>query len=197
MPRRGPNSDYIHPKNKPHYARLTPKEQRFSDHYVETLKQTESAMVAYDIHNPISAKKIGNDVSNRPDVREAILQEFERRGITTDRTSSILEDAMNATKKEKDYIDGTVEEVIDHSVRLNAVKEVNKIMDVYPANRTQIDKRELKLTILSSQSENELLRALQSLELRLKNLKTSTKGENESNSPPLVPTPLLPETTPE
>jgi phage terminase small subunit len=120
-------------------TKLTPKQAKFVKAKIEGKSGVQAALEAYDTTDINTANQIAIDNLQKPTIKNAIDAAYTRQGITADSISRVLYEAMTATKtisrrvyNSDDDDDGVpvevVQEVADHSTRINAVRTAAQLI---------------------------------------------------------------------
>ena len=67
--------------------RLTIKQERFIKKTVETLNPAEAVRQVYNVANDNSARQLASENLTKPNIREALLREFEKKELNNDLVS--------------------------------------------------------------------------------------------------------------
>lgn len=103
------------------FKQLSPKEQSFALAIVEGKSQTKAAIDAFECSSLQSAKALGSEVANREDVRLAVSELLEAKGLGR----------SYRFEKLKSFVEHS-----DAGIGLSALKEACKIGDDYPATKS-------------------------------------------------------------
>jgi phage terminase small subunit len=92
---------------------LTPKQSKWVAEYAKNGgNATQAALKAYDTDDYNTAHAIGSENLQKPTIRQQALAALERNGVTLDKLSRVVADALDAE------VDGKPK----HDVRLNAAR---------------------------------------------------------------------------
>jgi hypothetical protein len=139
-------------------------------HYLKTGNKKESALKAYDI-KPEYAVNMANKVLSNPLVQSYMKKVLDEEGLS---------DSLIGRKFRKIIEAGTSPQALKAATVGNAIealREVGKLKDLYPATKTQIDQRTAKLNLnLVSKSEDELMVMLDEVQEEIKNFQKVVKS---------------------
>ncbi len=107
---------------------LTPKQAKFVKGIVEGKTQAEAYIEAYDTkgHLP-TVEAEASKTTNKPQVKQAIVEAMTRKGITEDAIAQVIHDGLNATK----IVTSPTEpdkEVADHPTRHKFLETTLKVV---------------------------------------------------------------------
>jgi len=105
--------------------RLTLKQLKFVQLYIETGNATKAAMTAYRCKNENTAKSLGSENLTKPDIACEIEKYRKEGGLSIQKAINAINDAYNAEKKGSP----------DHNVRLRSADMTLKLADAYPRNK--------------------------------------------------------------
>ncbi len=105
--------------------RLTLKQLKFIQIYIETGNATKAAMTVYNCKNENVAKSLGSENLTKPDIACEIDKYRKKGGLSIQKAINAIDDAYEAEKKG----------VPDHNVRLRSADMTLKLADAYPKNR--------------------------------------------------------------
>ncbi len=110
--------------------RLTLKQLKFIQIYIETGNATKAAMTAYRCKNENVAKSLGSENLTKPDIACEIDKYRKEGGLSIQKAINAINDGYAAEKK-----GASGEGVPDHNVRLRSADMTLKLADAYPKNR--------------------------------------------------------------
>ena len=105
--------------------RLTLKQLRFIQLYIETGNATKAAMETYRCKNENTAKSLGSENLTKPDIACEIEKYRKEGGLSIQKAINAINDAYDAEKKGAP----------DHNVRLRSADMTLKLADAYPRNK--------------------------------------------------------------
>jgi len=105
--------------------RLTLKQLKFIQLYIETGNATKAAMTAYRCKNENTAKSLGSENLTKPDITCEIEKYRKEGGLSIQKAINAINDGYDAEKKG----------VPDHNVRLRSADMTLKLADAYPRNK--------------------------------------------------------------
>jgi len=105
--------------------RLTLKQLKFIQIYIETKNATKAAMTAYRCKNLRVAAVLGSENLTKPDIACEIEKYRKEGGLSIQKAINAINDAYDAEKKGGP----------DHNVRLRSADMTLKLADAYPKNR--------------------------------------------------------------
>ena len=120
----------------PKLKRISLKQRKFAQKYVETGNATESAMQAYDVKNRLSAKHTGSVALNNPMVQEEIEKALKRNGITFD---TVLD-------RFKEIADWSPDKISSDTV-LKATIEQAKLLKMYPDKIQKHESKSIRINL--------------------------------------------------
>lgn len=120
------------------FKNLTEKEQKFVIARLEGKNQTESALASFDCSTPESAKSIGSHLMQKNDIKIAISELMQDRGLT--RTLRV--DKLKEHIEHKDP--GTSLKGIDIANRMEGLYGGDKHLHVYPVEDHGVITRNIK-----------------------------------------------------
>ncbi len=124
--------------------RLTLKQLKFIQIYIETGNATKAAMTAYRCKNENVAKSLGSENLTKPDIACEIEKYRRKGGLSIQKAINAINDAYDAEKKGGP----------DHNVRLRSADMTLKLADAYPKNReVSHQHRHLHQTMIQEFSE--------------------------------------------
>jgi hypothetical protein len=109
-------------KHKP----LTIKQAKLVKGIAEGKTNTQAALDAYDVKSPETAASMASENLRKPNVQEAIQQALTFYNLTPKRAMKPIVDGLEANKIQE--IQGKVEELPDHSIRLTASRAALRLM---------------------------------------------------------------------
>jgi len=110
--------------------RLTLKQLKFIQIYIETGNATKAAMTAYRCKNENVAKSLGSENLTKPDIACEIDKYRKEGGLSIQKAINAINDAYDAEKKGAGQAS-----VPDHNVRLRSADMTLKLADAYPKNK--------------------------------------------------------------
>ena len=162
------------PTLKPHMRDLTPAQRTFVETLSDQLEQTgtvnltQASRIAYPNQTDRTNNVVGTQNMNKPSVREAYIEELKERGLV-EASKKVLKDATTA-KKLYFTKEGTVE-YPDHNIRLQAAKEVHKVLDLYPDKQIHINKQTASLQLYAGLTDKQLEKKIQEISGEIEKLK--------------------------
>ena len=105
--------------------RLTLKQLKFIQRYLETKNATQAAMEVYRCKNLRVAAVLGSENLTKPDIACEIDKYRKKGGLSIQKAINAINDAYDAEKKGGP----------DHNVRLRSADMTLKLADAYPKNR--------------------------------------------------------------
>ena len=105
--------------------RLTLKQLKFIQIYIETGNATKAAMTAYRCKNENVAKSLGSENLTKPDIACEIDKCRKEGGLSIQKAINAINDGYDAEKKGDP----------DHNVRLRSADMTLKLADAYPRNK--------------------------------------------------------------
>ena len=105
--------------------RLTLKQLKFIQIYIETGNATKAAMEAYRCKNENTAKSLGSENLTKPDIACEIDKFRKEGGLSIQKAINAINDGYDAEKKGAP----------DHNVRLRSADMTLKLADAYPRNK--------------------------------------------------------------
>ncbi len=105
--------------------RLTLKQLKFIQIYIETGNATKAAMTAYRCKNENTAKSLGSENLTKPDIACEIEKYRKEGGLSIQKAINAINDGYEAEKKGSP----------DHNVRLRSADMTLKLADAYPRNK--------------------------------------------------------------
>jgi len=105
--------------------RLTLKQLKFIQIYIETKNATKAAMEAYRCKNLRVAAVLGSENLTKPDIACEIDKYRKEGGLSIQKAINAINDAYDAEKKGAP----------DHNVRLRSADMTLKLADAYPKNK--------------------------------------------------------------
>lgn len=116
--------------------KLTGQERRALQNYMEQgFTKPRKAVVAAGLPAGTAVARMRALMSRKP-----ILAELEKVGITDEKIANVMADTMEAVMEKNRGFP-------DHSSRMKAVIEANKIKDNYPAQKVQLDERIITINL--------------------------------------------------
>ncbi|MGA1876377.1 MAG: terminase small subunit [bacterium] len=119
--------------------KLTERQRRFVDNFVDTGNATESARLAG--YSEKSANEIGYENLKKPVVRAAICVRMDQARITEPRLLKVLDEGLNAHVVKVFHHNGTViesKEYPDYSIRHQYLETALKLRDMFPSQKVDI-----------------------------------------------------------
>jgi len=110
--------------------RLTLKQLKFVQLYIETGNATKAAMTAYRCKNENTAKSLGSENLTKPDIACEIEKYRKEGGLSIQKAINAINDGYDAEKKGAGQAP-----VPDHNVRLRSADMTLKLADAYPRNK--------------------------------------------------------------
>ena len=110
--------------------RLTLKQLKFIQIYIETGNATKAAMTVYNCKNENVAKSLGSENLTKPDIACEIDKYRKEGGLSIQKAINAINDGYDAEKK-----GASGEGVPDHNVRLRSADMTLKLADAYPRNK--------------------------------------------------------------
>lgn len=121
---------------------VTPKQAKMVVGMAHGKSATQAALDAYDTDDRKTASVIAAENLGKPNVRAALQQVFESKGLTIESAAAVIQDALGANKSttgtvyEKDEDGGQIRsgvtlietDIPDHSIRLQAAKTALSLM---------------------------------------------------------------------
>ncbi len=105
--------------------RLTLKQLKFIQRYLETKNATQAAMEVYRCKNENVAAVLGSENLSKPKIACEIEKYRKEGGLSIQKAINAIDDAYDAEKKGAP----------DHNVRLRSADMTLKLADAYPKNR--------------------------------------------------------------
>jgi len=106
-------------------TRLTLKQLKFIQIYIETGNATKAAMEVYNCKNENVAKSLGSENLTKPDIACEIDKYRKEGGLSIQKAINAINDGYDAEKKGAP----------DHNVRLRSADMTLKLADAYPRNK--------------------------------------------------------------
>jgi len=106
-------------------AKLTHKQKKFANHYIETGNGTQSALKAYDTKSEIVAASIGTENLRKPKVIEYLESKAENAAIRVVELSNQGENLNVALGASRDILDRAGYKPVEKSVNLTVSVEAN------------------------------------------------------------------------
>jgi hypothetical protein len=105
--------------------RLTLKQLKFIQIYIETGNATKAAMTVYNCKNENTAKSLGSENLTKPDIACEIEKYRKEGGLSIQKAINAINDGYGAEKKGDP----------DHAIRLRSADMTLKLADAYPRNK--------------------------------------------------------------
>ena len=113
--------------------RLTLKQLKFIQIYIETGNATKAAMEAYRCKNENVAKSLGSENLTKPDIAYEIDKYRKKGGLSIQKAINAIDDAYDAERK-----GASGEGVPDHNVRLRSADMTLKLANAYPSRAQEV-----------------------------------------------------------
>ncbi len=126
--------------------RLTLKQLKFIQIYIETGNATKAAMTAYRCKNENTAKSLGSENLTKPDIACEIDKYRKKGGLSIQKAINAIDDAYDAERKG----------VPDHNVRLRSADMTLKLANVYPSRAQEVNHRHAHLHLKLQQELSKL-----------------------------------------
>ena len=108
--------------------RLTLKQLKFIQIYIETGNATKAAMEAYSCKNENVAKSVGSENLTKPDIACEIEKYRKKGGLSIQKAINAINDGYDAEKKGAP----------DHNVRLRSADMTLKLANAYPSRAQEV-----------------------------------------------------------
>ncbi len=108
--------------------RLTLKQLKFIQIYLETGNATKAAMTAYRCKNENVAKSLGSENLTKPDIAREIEKYRKEGGLSIQKAINAINDGYDAEKKGAP----------DHNVRLRSADMTLKLANAYPSRAQEV-----------------------------------------------------------
>jgi len=136
--------------------RLTLKQLKFIQIYIESGNATKAAMEAYNCKNENVAKSLGSENLTKPDIACEIEKYRKEGGLSIQKAINAINDGYDAEKKGSP----------DHNVRLRSADMTLKLANAYPSRAQEVHHRHSHLHLemvneLSKLSFDELTRMIE------------------------------------
>ncbi len=136
--------------------RLTLKQLKFVQLYIETGNATKAAMTAYRCKNENVAKSVGSENLTKPDIACEIDKYRKKGGLSIQKAINAIDDAYDAEKKGSP----------DQNVRLRSADMTLKLANAYPSRAQEVHHKHSHLHLemvneLSKLSFDELTRMIE------------------------------------
>ncbi len=115
--------------------RLTLKQLKFIQIYIETGNATKAAMTAYRCKNENVAKSLGSENLTKPDIACEIDKYRKKGGLSIQKAINAIDDAYDAERKGAP----------DHNVRLRSADMTLKLANAYPSRAQEVNHRHAHL----------------------------------------------------
>lgn len=144
-------------------TKLTLKQRRFANEYLEAGNATEAAMKAYKPKNRAVARSIGSENLTKPNIKRTIQEALEANGLTNDLLAQRVLELINARRKITYVKQGevrVVQEIIDTQAVKAGIEFGLKLKAVSPEEQQRVvvirydQEREQLKEVLSSMREN-------------------------------------------
>lgn len=140
-----------HPKR-----RLTFKQKKFTEEFLKSGNATSAAKKSYNVKNRQSASVAGYAALKSPTVQRYMAKVLSDKGVTDEKIAEKLQDLIDAGTTDRALKTATPD------VALKAITFAAKLKDIVPADKKQIQKQSLTLS-LQGKSEDELKEMLETL----------------------------------
>jgi len=120
--------------------RLTLKQLKFIQIYIETGNATKAAMTVYNCKNENTAKSLGSENLTKPDIACEIDKYRKEGGLSIQKAINAINDGYDAEKK-----GASGEGVPDHNVRLRSADMTLKLANAYPSRAQEVNHRHAHL----------------------------------------------------
>ena len=111
--------------------RLTLKQLKFIQIYIETGNATKAAMETYRCKNENTAKSVGSENLTKPDIACEIEKYRKKGGLSIQKAINAINDGYDAEKKGAP----------DHNVRLRSADMTLKLANAYPSRAQEVHHR--------------------------------------------------------
>jgi len=140
--------------------RLTLKQLKFIQIYIETGNATKAAMEAYRCKNENVAKSVGSENLTKPDIAYEIDKYRKKGGLSIQKAINAINDGYDAEKGAGQA------SVPDHNVRLRSADMTLKLANAYPSRAQEVHHKHSHLHLemvneLSKLSFDELTRMME------------------------------------
>ena len=140
--------------------RLTLKQLKFIQIYIETGNATKAAMEAYRCKNENVAKSLGSENLTKPDIAYEIDKYRKKGGLSIQKAINAINDGYDAEKGPGQA------SVPDHNVRLRSADMTLKLANAYPSRAQEVHHKHSHLHLemvneLSKLSFDELTRMIE------------------------------------
>lgn len=126
------------PVDAPVRPKLTLKQKRFVQHYVETGNGAEAVIRAgYGVKNREQARKMAYDNKTNPDVKLSLEEELDRAGLSQNKMLGWLHDAIQSG----------VGRDSRNSDALRGIDYLAKMYGMYPDKKVSVEKRSIVLKL--------------------------------------------------
>ena len=137
-------------------TRLTLKQLKFIQIYIETGNATKAAMTVYNCKNENTAAVLGSENLRKPNIACEIEKYRKEGGLSIQKAINAINDAYDAEKKGAP----------DHNVRLRSADMTLKLANAYPSRAQEVHHRHSHLHLemvneLSKLSFDELTRMME------------------------------------
>jgi len=112
--------------------RLTLKQLKFIQIYIETGNATKAAMTAYRCKNENVAKSLGSENLTKPDIAYEIDKYRKKSGLSIQKAINAINDGYDAEKGAGQA------SVPDHNVRLRSADMTLKLANAYPSRAQEV-----------------------------------------------------------
>jgi hypothetical protein len=130
----------------PKLKRLSIKQKKFVNNYLQTSNQTQSALHAYNTTSIGTAKTVANRNMRNPMIVEAIDQALKKNNITLEGQTDRLKEIANEWQPDK----------ISSDTVLKANIELIKLLKGYPTTTKKVESKSIRV-ILNSKTYQELI----------------------------------------
>ena len=166
------------PTKKP-YKQADKNYKRFAKHLINSGNITKAYQATYPAANASTARKRGHElVKSEPRVYNALIKEFEVKGIKPSWLATQVKTLAKASRKIEYNSEGKPIKISDNTVRLEAVKTALKVCG-YLQSGIQITQDNRQITIASEQLDHRQLKAL-SIKLNALHRTLNFSGEVQS-----------------
>lgn len=134
--------------------KLTLKQRLFAEEFLRTKNATKAVLKVYNVKNKNVAAVIGSENLRKPNIKQYITKLLSKRGYDTKRHTELICDGVEAMKTDR----FSSETMPDWQVRYKFIDMLNKIGDIYPAQKTVTTKLsdDLESIMLRSRKERGL-----------------------------------------
>ena len=115
--------------------RLTLKQLKFIQIYIETGNATKAAMTVYNCKNENTAKSLGSENLTKPDIACEIDKYRKEGGLSIQKAINAINDGYEAERKGSP----------DHNVRLRSADMTLKLANAYPSRAQEVHHRHAHL----------------------------------------------------